>query len=380
VNLEAPVPAPVLEAIRAPLLETPAVPLDAPVVLPLSLLLDLAGETLRERLFIVQTLNGGAESCLRTDFTIPALMAHLAGGEASARYFYSGHVFRVAPAHSNRAEEFPQLGVEAFEPGDSDLADAEMVTLAWRASVAGGREDLSLLLGDVGLFSAVLRALDLAPVLAARLERAFSNPRRLRGEIEASQTSADDTVGGPNGLARLLASLGEADSAAVIEDIWSLAGIDPVGGRSPGEIAERLAGRAVSARTPRLTERQGELLSRCLEVTGAPEVALDQVARLLGEGAASLDPLRAAWAKRVSAVVELGVSSDRLLFSAAFGRALNYYDGMLFEVRSAALGPEQPVAAGGRYDSLPARLGARLGTGAVGCMVRPGRAWLGGKP
>jgi ATP phosphoribosyltransferase regulatory subunit len=71
-----------------------------------------------------------------------------------------------------------------------------------------------------------------------------------------------------------------------------------------------------------------------------------------------------------------------------FGRAFGYYDGFLFEVRSAALGPDQPVAAGGRYDSLLTRLAAQSGGlraakaglgGAVGCMVRPWRAWAGGR-
>ena len=66
-------------------------------------------------------------------------------------------------------------------------------------------------------------------------------------------------------------------------------------------------------------------------------------------------------------------------FSAAFGRAFGYYDGVLFEVRSEALGDDQPVAAGGRYDGLAARLGHALATGAVGCMVRPGRAWAGAR-
>ena len=69
-----------------------------------------------------------------------------------------------------------------------------------------------------------------------------------------------------------------------------------------------------------------------------------------------------------------GIPEGALRFSAAFGRSFGYYDGVLFEVRSAALGEDQPVAAGGRYDGLAARLGARLPTGAVGCMVRPGRA------
>jgi ATP phosphoribosyltransferase regulatory subunit len=71
-----------------------------------------------------------------------------------------------------------------------------------------------------------------------------------------------------------------------------------------------------------------------------------------------------------------------MVLAAAFGRAFGYYDGFLFEVRSAALDEERPVAAGGRYDGLPARLGSEtqntIGTGAVGCMVRPARAYAGG--
>ena len=52
-------------------------------------------------------------------------------------------------------------------------------------------------------------------------------------------------------------------------------------------------------------------------------------------------------------------------------------DGVLFEVRSAALDEERPVAAGGRYDGLTARLGGNQST-AVGCTVRPVRAFVGG--
>jgi ATP phosphoribosyltransferase regulatory subunit len=167
---------------------------------------------------------------------------------------------------------------------------------------------------------------------------------------------------------------------AVLEDIWALAGIEPVGGRSTAEIAQRLAERAASARAPRLGRAQADLLARCLAVSGDPEAALEAVARLLGDSGARLDGLREAWSRRLATMAAMGAPPDRLRFSAAFGRAFGYYDGMMFEVRSDALGEDQAVAAGGRYDSLPARLGSRLATGAVGCMVRPGRAWLGGRP
>lgn len=375
VRLEAPVPSDVLAAIQAPFLETPAHLFDAPVLQPLGQLLDLAGETLRERLFVVQ--GDGPEACLRTDFTLPALRAHLESGRPEGRYFYSGHAFRVAPRGTRRSEEFPQIGVEVFEANDDALADAEMAALAWRSAIAGGRSDLTLLLGDVGLFGVFVDALKVAPPLALRLKRAFSTPRRLRAELGAAVTGGGETLAVGGRLAGLLAGLSEAEAAGVLEEIWALAGIDPVGGRSAAEIVHRLAERAALATATRLTLGQADLVRRFLAIAGGPVESLAAVTRLVGTVSPGLEAARAAWDRRVAALIDAGVPSGSLRFSAAFGRAFGYYDGVLFEVRSEALGEDRPVAAGGRYDSLPARLGASLPTGAVGCMVRPGRAWAG---
>ena len=87
-------------------------------------------------------------------------------------------------------------------------------------------------------------------------------------------------------------------------------------------------------------------------------------------GCAGCEP----WVERLRALVEAGVPELAMIFSTGFMRPFGYYDGMLFEVRSLELGFDRPVAAGGRYDGLPERLGARARTSAVGCMVRPGRA------
>ncbi|MBV8681527.1 MAG: ATP phosphoribosyltransferase regulatory subunit [Caulobacteraceae bacterium] len=377
-RLEAPIPTKVREAVQAPLVESPVHLLDAPVLQPLGLLLDLAGETLRERLFVVQTPDGGPEQCLRPDFTIPALRAHIASGRPEGRYFYSGHAFRVAPPGSTRAEEFPQFGIEAFESGDGPRADAEIAARAWRSACAGGRDDLTLVLGDVGLFAIVVDALDLAPPLSARLKRAFSSPRRLRAELDAAVNGAADAAArGGDGLSRLLAQMPEPEAVMVLEEIWALAGIEPVGGRSPAEIVHRLGERTALARAGRLTPAEADLFRAFLGIAGDPDAALEAVLKLVGAASGQLSAARQGWARRVEVMAGAGVPRDRLRFSAAFGRAFGYYDGMVFEVRSAALGDEQPVAAGGRYDGLPARLGASLPTGAVGCMVRPGRAWAG---
>ena len=376
-RLEPPIPAEAFAAIREPIRAVAAHPLDPPVIQPLGLLLDLLGEELRERLFIVQG-GGGPESCLRTDFTLAALRAHLDSGRDTGRYYYRGHAFRVAPPASGRSEEFPQIGLEVFEAGDPATLDAEMASLAWRSAAAGGRDDLTLLMGDVGLFAAFVDALDLAAPLAGRLKRAFSSPRRLRAELRAVEAPPErQSRGGGERLAVLLSGLSETAAAEVLEDIWGLAGIEPVGGRGPAEIVHRLAERAALAASPRLTADQAGMIDRFLAIADTPDRALAVAEALVGPGHGALTDVRESWGRRMAAMAEAGVPPDRVRFSAAFGRAFGYYDGVLFEVRSAALGDEQPVAAGGRYDGLAAKLGKTTLTGAVGCMVRPGRAWVG---
>ncbi|MDP1630720.1 MAG: ATP phosphoribosyltransferase regulatory subunit [Caulobacter sp.] len=373
-RLEPPVPAAALAAVRAPFVEAGAVTLDVSVLQPLALLLELSGEAMRPRLFVVQA-EGGEELALRPDFTIPVARAHIERGAAEGRYAYEGKAFRAAPAGSSRAEEFLQIGVEAFGGGDPATADAEVAGLAWRSAAAGGRKDLSLVVGDIALFAAFVDSLGLAPALATRLKRLFTRPRLLQIELEraeAGQGAAPATIINP--LEGVPAGQGET----ALRQLWTIAGIEPVGGRPAEEIVRRLAERAEAARTPSLSPAEAGAVRRYLAVSGAPDSAFAAIAGLAGPATAALDAALAGWTRRLAGLVERGVPAAAVTFTAAFGRAFGYYDGLVFEVRSAALGEERPVAAGGRYDSLPERLGAGPGQGAVGCMVRPARAVMGG--
>ncbi len=370
-RLERSIPAEALDAIRAPLLAAGATLTDAPVLQPLGLLLDLTGEAMRSRLFVVSG-DGGEEACLRPDFTVAVARAQNQAG----RYRYEGKAFRVAPRGTDRAEEFLQIGVEAFEAGDPVAADAEIAALAWAASAAGGRSDLSLILGDVSLFAAFVDSLDLAAPLAARLKRAFAKPRQLKAELDGE--AAAPLSGEQSRIASLLAGLPEAEAAQVLQELWSLAGIEPVGGRRPAEIARRLVERAEAAKAGRLDAAQADKVRAFLAVADRPNAALSAIVALAGPNDGALKTAIAAWRARLEGMAARGVPLDHATLAAAFGRAFGYYDGVLFEVRSAALGDERPVAAGGRYDGLLPKLGLSTNTGAVGCMVRPARAYAGG--
>jgi ATP phosphoribosyltransferase regulatory subunit len=378
VRVEPPVPAKALAAIREALAAAGAQTIDAPILQPLNLLLDLAGEAMRARLFVVQA-EGGAEACLRPDFTAAVARRHIESGAKAGRYFYEGPAFRSEP-EGERPEEFVQLGVELFAPGGGSTvaADAEIAGLAWRAALAGGRGDLTLWLGDVGLFAAFIESLGLPDALAARLKRVAGRPRLLWAELGRAGEAAPVAGGGQ--LAAMLSGLSEPQAAAMLEEVWALAGVEPVGGRGPGEIAARLVRRAEAARAPALNRPQAEAIHTFMTISADPAAGLKQVRDLAGPGGngrAGIDAALADWDARLAKLAD--IPPERLRFTPALGHAFDYYDGLTFEVRSAALGADRPVASGGRYDSLLARLGGAPGTRAVGCVVRPWRAFSGGE-
>ena len=373
-RVEPKVPADVLAAIRQPLESAGAMRAEAPLLQPLSLLLDLAGEAMRSRLFVVQS-EGGAESCLRPDFTVAIARQHIDSDKSQGRHYYQGSAFRAAKG-ADRPEEFVQVGLEVFATGGpAEAHDAEIATLAWRAATAGGRSDLSMSMGDVALFGAFVESLDLPEALAALLKRVAGRPRLLSAELaRVGQKSGD----GNGKLAELLAGMSNQDGAALLEEIWALAGVEPVGGRGPAEIAARLIRRAEAANAPALTSAQATAIRAFMAIDDTPLAALATVRALAGTKGSGLDDAMAAWATRL-AVLTTSIPPEALRFSPALGHAFDYYDGITFEVRSTAIGPERPVAVGGRYDGLVARLGGGANARAVGCMVRPWRAFAGGE-
>jgi ATP phosphoribosyltransferase regulatory subunit len=177
----------------------------------------------------------------------------------------------------------------------------------------------------------------------------------------------------------MLSGLLPADAAGLLEEVWSLAGIEPVGGRGAAEIAQRLVRRAQVAQAPALSADQADAVRRFLAISEAPRSALEQVRALSGDAGPALARALADWTTRLDRLAALGVPVDQAQFAAALGHAFDYYDGMTFEIRSRALGEARPLAVGGRYDGLIARLGDGARSGAVGCMVRPWRAFAGGE-
>ena len=350
-----------------------------PILQPAEPFLDTLGEDIRRRMFLT-TDPDGTELCLRPDLTIPVSRDYLASAQSgeAAGFCYLGKVFR------HRAEgpaEFMQAGIELFGRHDTAEADAETFALGLEATARYGIAAPKIRMGDVGLFAALIAALDLAPAWKRRLVKNFNRSDNLAQDLDrlvgAAATERPDYQG-------VLAALTGSDpnaAHALVTDLLSIAGINTVGGRSVGEIADRFLEQAALGASAGLPRPTRALIEEFLAISGDPDEAADALRTLASEHGLDLAAALDLFAKRTSLLAALGVEVARIGFSTRFGRELDYYTGFVFEVLDPDGRIERPLVAGGRYDGLLTRLGASEPIPAVGFAVWIGRlSEIGGTP
>jgi ATP phosphoribosyltransferase regulatory subunit len=354
-----------LEALRPLFGATDAALVDPPVLQPADLYIELSGEDIRSRLYFVEDPMG-ARSCLRPDLTIPVVRAHLAAeGARPGSYRYEGKVFRYAPPGDGRPVEFVQMGLERLAPPDISAAEDESVQLAFSAVAAVGARPTDIAFGDAGLFSAFVSGLGLDPVAAEHVRRAFR-----RGNVASARVAP----GGDGGALGQLLSTASADAAAAaLGEIYGLVGVTPVGDRPPSAVAARLAERARLARALDAAGPSLEAAAAFAAISGPPLIALAEASALARASGVDLSARLDTWIARFARWAAWGAPLAQARFSVGLSRQFAYYDGLIFEMRDAALAGESLLAAGGRYDALAVRLGAPAPCPAVGVAVRPGR-------
>jgi ATP phosphoribosyltransferase regulatory subunit len=341
----------------------------SPAILqPAEPFLDLSGEDIRKRVFLT-TAPGGGEFCLRPDLTIPVSCDYLASPEAGrpASLCYLGPVFRH---RGDKPAEFLQAGIESFGRTDKAAADAETLALGLEATAHYGLSEPTIQVGDVALFSALVAALELPSAWKRRLVKDFNRKSNLAQDLERL------TLGGASGRPEyqgVLAALAGSDpkgAHALVTDLLSIAGITAVGGRSVGEIADRFLEQSALGASTKLPQEVRGLIERFLSISGDPDDAAADLRALASEMQMghALVPVLDDFESRTGFVAAHGVEVKRLRFSTGFGRGLDYYTGFVFELTDPH-GSGEPLVAGGRYDGLLTRLGAREPIPAVGFAV-----------
>ena len=337
------------------------------VLQPAEPFLDLSGEDIRRRMFLT-TDPQGRELCLRPDLTIPVSRDYLASPQAGrpAGFCYLGTVFRHRDAEGS---EFRQVGIELFGRPDVAAADAEMLALGLDATSHYGLAAPTVHIGDVGLFTALVAALDLAPAWKRRLIKDFNHKKSLAQDLDRLTISAAHARPEYQGVLAALAGSDPKAARALVTDLISIAGITAVGGRSIAEIADRFLEQAALGAKLSLPKETRALIERFLAIAGDPDEAAAELRTFASEAGLKLDGALDLFESRTGFLAARGIDVRCLTFSTAFGRGLDYYTGFVFELHDPAGRAAGQFVAGGRYDGLLTRLGSPSPIHAVGFAV-----------
>ncbi|AXV14526.1 ATP phosphoribosyltransferase regulatory subunit [Neorhizobium sp. SOG26] len=333
---------------------------NTPVIQPAEPFLDMAGEDLRRRIFLTES-ETGESLCLRPEFTIPVCLRHIASATGTPRrYAYLGEVFRQRRDGSN---EFYQAGIEDLGDKATAAADARAIgdALGILKRVLP-KVDLRLTLGDQAVFEAVVKALGLPHGWQRRLIHAFGDMAHLEALLE--RLARPQPVAGLDpDISAMMAAGDEAGLVERLDRTMQETGYSTNASRSPAEIAKRLKEKLELSQT-RLDGTALLLLREFLTLQLPLSDAPAALAGFADAAGLKLGDAVSLFSARLQSLADAGADISAMTYRAAFGRPLDYYTGLVFEVTAA--GSTAVLAGGGRFDRLMTLLGAREHIPAVG--------------
>ena len=242
---------------------------------------------------------GERELTLRPELTAPVMRMvaeEMRQDTKPLRLSYYGQCYRYEEFKTGRYREFFQYGIELIG-ASGPLAEAEVLATAVNMLHASGLQGWEIRIGHVGVLKDALSGLGLS------------------GEV--------DTKTGEPPIASAMRLLDKGDDAG-LADLFNAHGLDP-SNTEPLRALASLEGGAETLGPAR------ELLS---SMDGVSLEALDELEMTL------------------TALAALAPAPPALAVDLTVARGLDYYTGMVFEVKVAELGGEGQVLGGGSYKLL----------------------------
>jgi ATP phosphoribosyltransferase regulatory subunit len=346
------------------------------IIQPAGIFLDQIGEQLRSRTYVFTDL-AGDELCLRPDLTVPVSRLYLERhpkADQPARYCYNGPAFRFQPQGVDEAHprEFRQAGIECFGESDTESADVEIVLLAVEAVRAAGLKHFRLRFGDIALFYALLDALALPERWRLKLRHHFWRPPVFHALLARLAKGERPNGDGPTAtLAASLAGLTTERAEELVGAYLDQEGLPLSGNRTLGEITARLLDHAADLRAEPLPREVATVIDYYLAVSAPPKEAGERIALIAKGAGVDLGPALSAYTRRFERLANRGIDLNQATFATEFGRSLEYYSGLVFQIEVAGL--DEAIGGGGRYDGLLAYLGAPKPVPAIGSAIHTER-------
>ena len=315
------------------------------VLLDSEYIIERSGEKFRSSILSFER-EDGKSMCLRPDLTVASCLSFLQK-KTSSKIYYSGQAYRRS---SNKGSDFinNQLGIEILGSKNQIQDDFKVISTILSSAKKIKSKKIQIKVGDISLFKSLINALDMPERWKLRLIRHFWRPSYFKELLKRLEKNTDiDAVTFDTDKKRF-------------NEMKNLDQEKVVAGRSISEILTRFDKKIRDPRSFSDGKKIVKIIKSFLKIN-CKLSELDEKLLVF----AKKNNLKKNIFRDFKSILNLKKLNQEVIFIANFGRDIEYYTGIVFEVFSG----HKEIARGGRYDDLLKSLGAKKNIPAVGAAI-----------
>jgi len=306
-----------------------------------------SGENFRQYMFSFQDPNGN-EMCLRPDLTIVSCLRYLKNKtKAKEKIFYTGQAFRKIEDQDGQIIR-NQIGYEIIGSKNTKRDDNEIIETSIKTIQKIKKTKLKIEVGNIKLFNLLLGKLRLPKRWKLRLSRHFWREKYFESLLKRLETNSDiDPIEVEVDKKRYRKMKSKNQNKTI-------------GGRKISEILNRFSNKIKDPRKFSEGKKNALIIKEYLKISCPINLAIKQLNIFFLKHKLKIN------IKDEFFPLKNKLRKNKIIFSTNFGRELEYYTGMVFNIKNQS---NANLIQGGRYDNLLSNLGAKRKIPAVGAAI-----------
>ena len=315
------------------------------VLLDSEYIIQRSGENFRKSMLTFENEDGKI-MCLRPDLTVASCIKFLEK-KSKSKIYYSGQAYRRSDIKGSDLIN-DQLGIEILGSKNQLQDDFKIIKTILNSAEKIKSKKIQIKVSDIGLFKKLINSLDMPERWKLRLIRHFWRPTYFEELLDRLDKNSDidsDTF--------------DTDKKRFYE-MKKMEQNKIIAGRSISEILKRFDKKIKDPRSFSEGKQIAKIIRSFLNIncklTSLDKKLLDFVKK---------NNLKKNIFKEFKSIKNLKKLNQEVYFITNFGRNIEYYTGLVFEVFAG----KKEIARGGRYDDLLKSLGAKKNIPAVGAAI-----------
>ena len=325
--------------------------IELPSVIEANHIVQRSGESFRKFIFSF-TDQGGNELCLRPDLTIVSCLRYLENNlKGKEKIFYNGQAYRKS---ENKKDSIVrnQVGFEIIGSRNEKNDDKEIINTSLKSLKNFNYSSGEITIGNVEIFNLLISKLDIPKRWKLRLSRHFWREDYFNDLLKRLETNSD--------VDPTIVEIDKKRYFRMLKDDQSTI----IANRTINEILSRFDKKIKDPRRPSKGRNISKIIKEFLKI----KCPINNAAKVLNKFFKKYK-INLLVDQRYFPVSKNKINKLNVTFSAAFGRQLEYYTGMVFKIDIKSKSKIINCCNGGRYDKLISDLGSKKQTPAVGAAL-----------